>query len=92
MVRLGGIERALEISLNDFLVNLQKNLTKEYQDILKQEEDLWVMKSSVNWVIENERLVDAVKGVLEEFTWESRQKVSLAKSRILLSKNTGYTQ
>lgn len=55
MARLGGIERALEISLNDFLVNLQENLTKEYQDTLKQKEDLLVMESSVNWVIQSER-------------------------------------
>ena len=42
---------ALPISL----VELEKSLHKELNDILCQEEELWVQKSRINWLIAGDR-------------------------------------
>ena len=55
MARLLGAQRALATNPNTFLINLQNQLTNEYNEILQLEEELWVMKSRVNWTIFGER-------------------------------------
>ena len=55
MARLLGVQRALANNPNSFLINLQEQLSEEYNEILQLEEDLWVMKSRVNWTIFGER-------------------------------------
>lgn len=55
MARLLGIQRALANSPNIFLINLQDQLSKEYNLILQLEEELWAMKSRTNWTIFGER-------------------------------------
>ena len=55
MARLLGAQRALATNPNTFLINLQDQLTNEYNEILQLEEELWVMKSRVNWTIFGER-------------------------------------
>ena len=53
--RLLGTQNALVIRPNSFLINLQKQLTEEYNLILQQEEELWAMKSRTDWIILGER-------------------------------------
>ena len=55
MVRLLGAQRALANNPNTFLINLQDQLAGEYSEILQLEEELWAMKSRVNWTIFGER-------------------------------------
>ncbi|OMP05267.1 reverse transcriptase [Corchorus capsularis] len=53
--RLKGIERSLSINHNQFLVNLQKDLIEEFNGILKQEEDLWKLKSRIDWNVDGDK-------------------------------------
>ncbi|GKV21615.1 hypothetical protein SLEP1_g31576 [Rubroshorea leprosula] len=53
--RLNGIQKALSIKPSTFLSSLEKELSKEYANILKFEEDLWFMKSRTNWVVDGDR-------------------------------------
>ena len=55
MARLLGTQRALANNPNNFLINLQEQLSKEYNMLLQLEEELWAMKSRVNWTIFGER-------------------------------------
>ena len=55
MARLLGAQRAFATNPNTFLINLQNQLTNEYNEILQLEEELWAMKSRVNWTIFWER-------------------------------------
>ena len=55
MSRLLGAQRALASNPNNFLINLQDQLSEEYNEILQLEEKLWAMKSRVNWTIFGER-------------------------------------
>ena len=55
MARLLGTQRALAVCPNSFLINLQDQLTEEYNLILQLEEELLVMKSKTNWIILGER-------------------------------------
>ena len=48
MARLLGAQRALANNPNNFLINLQDQLSEEYNEILQLEEELWAMKSRVN--------------------------------------------
>ncbi|GKV40167.1 hypothetical protein SLEP1_g47835 [Rubroshorea leprosula] len=50
LAQLDGIQRTLQHGNNPFLLNLEDILSKEYQTILKYEEDLWFMKSRVQWI------------------------------------------
>ena len=53
--RLRGIQNKLANSFNPFLFNLQKELTSEYQLLLKQEEEIWKIKARVDWVVDGDR-------------------------------------
>ncbi|GKV06468.1 hypothetical protein SLEP1_g18364 [Rubroshorea leprosula] len=55
IARLGGIQRFLQAKDSSFRIDLEKSLTKEYQDILKYEEDMWFMKSRVQWIQNGDR-------------------------------------
>ena len=55
LARLLGTQRALAHCPNNFLINLQKQLSEEYNLILELEEELWAMKSKTNWIISGER-------------------------------------
>ena len=50
LARLGGIQKALESHHLDNLLNLETHLSKELNDILNQEELLWLQKSHNNWI------------------------------------------
>lgn len=49
--RINGIQRALALNPSTFLVNLENELLKELDAVLNQEEELWALKSMVNWMI-----------------------------------------
>ncbi|OMO73242.1 reverse transcriptase [Corchorus capsularis] len=53
--RLTGIERSLARFPDPFLVDLQKSLVKDYQLTLQQEEEIWKLKSRIDWVAQGDR-------------------------------------
>ena len=55
MARLNGIQRAVAIKPSDFLLNLESELLKELDNVLNQEEEIWALKSRVNWIIQGDR-------------------------------------
>lgn len=55
MARLNGIQRTLGITPSNFLLNLENDLLKELDMVLNQEEELWALKSRVNWMIQGDR-------------------------------------
>nr|XP_023873993.1 uncharacterized protein LOC111986559 [Quercus suber] len=48
MARLNGIQQAVASKPSNFLLNVEKELVKECDTILSQEEELWALKSRVN--------------------------------------------
>lgn len=50
LARFKRIQKNPLFSNNDFLVNLNMHLIKEYNDLLKIEEDHWCMRSRINWI------------------------------------------
>ena len=55
MARINGIQRALVVRPFAFLVNLENELLTELDRVLSQEEELWALKSRVNWMIAGDR-------------------------------------
>jgi hypothetical protein len=55
MARLLGIQRAISRQPSQSLILLQDQLSKELNQILNLEEDLWAMKSRTNWLVMGER-------------------------------------
>ena len=54
MFRLNGIQRTLALHPSDFLVKLEDDLLGELDLVLRQEEELWALKSRVNWMIQGD--------------------------------------
>ena len=48
MSKLYGIQRVLALRPSEFLVNLEDELLRELDLVLRQEEELWALKSRVN--------------------------------------------
>ena len=55
MARLNGIWRKLSFRPSNFLLNIENSLLKELDMVLNQEEELWALKSRVNWMIQSDR-------------------------------------
>ncbi|XP_030941731.1 uncharacterized protein LOC115966695 [Quercus lobata] len=55
MARLDGIQCTLSIRPSNFLLNLENALLKELDMVLNQEEELWALKSRVNWMIQGDK-------------------------------------
>lgn len=55
MVRLNSVQRALSIRPSSFLINLEKELLKDLDVVLNQEEKIWALKSQVNWMVQGDR-------------------------------------
>ena len=55
MSRLDGIQRALALSPLVSLVELERKLQADLYCVLRQEEELWTLKSRVNWLISGDR-------------------------------------
>ena len=53
--RLNGIQKAIRVRPSTFLLELEKDLLKELDTILRQEEELWALKSRVNWLVQGDR-------------------------------------
>ncbi|XP_075665909.1 uncharacterized protein LOC142635672 [Castanea sativa] len=55
LARLNGIQKALADNPSHSLIEMEKTLYKELNVLLCQEEELWVQKSCINWMIEGDR-------------------------------------
>lgn len=55
LARLKAIQESLATSLNTYLVNLEKKLRVEFSEVAKLEEEFWVMKSRILWLVEGDR-------------------------------------
>ena len=55
MARLNGIQGAVSFRPSSFLLNLKNELLEELNMVLTQEEELWALKSRVNWMIQGDR-------------------------------------
>ena len=54
MARINGIQRAVANKPSKFLFNLENELLRELDLVLNQEEELWALKSRVNWMIQGD--------------------------------------
>lgn len=57
VARLRGIQSSIAKSPNEYLLNLGEVLRKEYWEILQQEEEFWLVKSRLNWLIQDDKNV-----------------------------------
>ena len=48
LARLNGAQKALSNGPNQFLVQLEKSMIKEYSEIMLQEEEFWALKPCLN--------------------------------------------
>ncbi|XP_075634949.1 uncharacterized protein LOC142607348 [Castanea sativa] len=55
LARLGGIQAALSVNPNTVLVDLERDLRAEFNEIAKLEEEFWAMKSRITWLVEGDR-------------------------------------
>ena len=51
MARLNGVQWALSTRPSSFLINLEKELLNDLDVMLNQEEEIWALKSQVNWMV-----------------------------------------
>ncbi|KAL7185375.1 hypothetical protein ACSBR2_027336 [Camellia fascicularis] len=50
-----GVQKSLETHPSPFLFNLEKSLVKDFNDILKLEEEFWAPKSRINFVLDGDK-------------------------------------
>ena len=55
MARLNGTQKALAMHPSVSLINLETDLLRELDIVLNQEEEIWALKSRVNWMIQGDR-------------------------------------
>lgn len=55
LARLAGIQRKLSFKPLDFLINLERSLRGQYQELLKNEREFWLLTSRTDWILEGER-------------------------------------
>lgn len=55
MVRLNGIQRAMAEKPSSSRIALEKDLQSALASVLNQEEELWSLKSRLNWMIQGDR-------------------------------------
>ncbi|XP_072058201.1 uncharacterized protein [Arachis hypogaea] len=53
--RINGIQKASTYGRNPFLEDLEQQLVTELEEILNQEEILWLQKSRQNWIVDGDR-------------------------------------
>ncbi|XP_028089100.1 uncharacterized protein LOC114289558 [Camellia sinensis] len=53
--RILGVQKSLETHPSPFLFNLEKTLVKDFNDILKLEEEFWALKSRINFVLDGDK-------------------------------------
>ena len=49
LARLNGVQKALAYNPKEFLIQFEKQLIEKYSLIMLQEEELWAIKSLLNW-------------------------------------------
>ena len=55
MARLNGIQRAVAVRPLSSLLDLENKLLKELDVVLGQEQELWALKSRINWMVQGDR-------------------------------------
>lgn len=55
LARLGGVQRRIHQNSHGGLINLEKKLVDEYQEILYQEELMWYQRSREDWIVSGDR-------------------------------------
>lgn len=55
MARINGIQRTISTKPSRFFLNLEEELLRELDLVLNQEEELWALKSRVNWMIQGDQ-------------------------------------
>ena len=55
MARLNGIQRAVAVRSSSSLLDLENKLLKELDVVLGQEQELWALKSRINWMVQGDR-------------------------------------
>lgn len=50
LARLGGVQKAISFKSDEQLLILEKELQNNYNNIFKNEEELWMLKSRVSWL------------------------------------------
>ena len=53
--KLTGIQAGISNRLSQSLIDLEKDLRREYAEVLRIEEDLWIMKSRVEMLVNGDR-------------------------------------
>lgn len=54
MESLNGIQKAIADRPSSFLIDLEKKLQMDLSLVLNQEEELWAMKSRINWMVQGD--------------------------------------
>ncbi|XP_060202826.1 uncharacterized protein LOC132631242 [Lycium barbarum] len=54
MARISGIQSSYNYHFSNFLLELEKTLTKEFSEILRLEAEFWQLKSRINWLAEGD--------------------------------------
>ena len=55
MARLNGIQKAIAVRPSSSLLDLENNLLKELDVVFGQEQELWALKSRINWMVQGDR-------------------------------------
>ena len=55
MARINGIQKAIAFKPSSFLPKLEVDLLRDLDLVLNQEEELWALKSRVNWLVQGDR-------------------------------------
>ena len=78
--RLNGIQKVVGVRPSSFLLELEKELLGELDTILRQEEELWALKSRVNWLIQGDR--NTAFYHVSTLVRRKRNKISSIKDRM----------
>lgn len=97
MARINGIQRAIANKPSNFLLNLENELLRVLDVVLNQDEELWTLKSRVNWMIKGDRnttfnhistlvkrkrnQIIAIKNVVGEWIYEENDIKDFIRSR-----------
>ena len=53
--KLTGIQAGISNRLSQYLIDLEKDLRREYAEVLRIEEEFWIMKSRVEMLVNGDR-------------------------------------
>lgn len=55
MARIYGVQKAISNWPSSSLLNLKNQLQQELEVVLDQKRDFWMLKSRINWMIQEDR-------------------------------------